>query len=234
MVRLNIIDYLAQLQFDYKPLLSRFIELGDKTAVRNMNNQSYRRNYERGLLLVAIANWFKSNAFLEFGTGRGYVVGCVADMCENVTNITTIDNESTDSAAEMLRSLRVNIGRINFVKADISTLEDGAVTGRYDLTFIDAIHTGEAVEKDYKFFQRKSSVPHVVVFDDYRNLFPCVKTAINKLEDRFDKCYLIHTDGWIIENTMIGSAPDADVVIGGKEHESGMVVGVKGYDFSIM
>jgi len=226
----NIVKLLEKLEFDPAPYLKRCKEIGDVAAYREIKGIRYRRNYERGLLVLALAHRFNLKQFLEFGTGRGYVCGVLEDMA-NLDRIVTIDINSVKLAKKILEPV-IDVSNVEFLEKDTLSLRGDDVNGKFDFCFVDALHTGEAVQNDYMYFLSKAEDRYVVVFDDYRKLFPDVKETINRIaaSQQFDNMFLVHTDGWLIKNKMIKQAPDADKVVDGKELKSGMVVGIKGYE----
>lgn len=235
---MNIVDFLKSISFDYDHglksyIVPRIIEIGDFTAIRELKRQKnskfekYRKNYERALLMVALARTFHLSNFLEFGTGRGFVCASLLALGK-MDIISTIDKQSPDKAKFLIEAAGLNSNRINYITADANKMKPGDLKHDYDLVFIDAQHDGESVKLNYDLVKTKLKDRSVIVFDDYRRKFKSVKNEIDRMPFKYK--LLIHTDGWIIDNYGIQLAQDADEVIdateygSGKEFGSGMVI----------
>lgn len=216
MVVTNIRDLFAQWEFDHKLYLDRVIEIGQSTAIRKLDGIAYRRNYERGLLIMAIIHKHKYQSFLEFGTGRGFSVACALTINPAI-RITTIDISSCKQARGLLRHLGFDLSNVQFVSTD--SLKSGKHLGKYDFAFVDGSHKYDFVKSDYKTAARHTS--GLIVFDDYRNKHLGVKRAVDEIDGTK---MLVESDGWLIENVLIEKAGDADVVNAGKEKGSGQII----------
>lgn len=221
MREIGIVDYLNELDYDFKSVKNEVIRIGDKTAIRRIGNTLYRKNYERAFLICALAQKFGLTDFLEFGTGRGFVCACLASMCK-MDSITTVDRKSIPEAISLIQGLGINTSLINGIEKDANKLKGNDINGNFDLFFIDAQHDGKSVELNSRFAKLKGKDRFIIVFDDYRNKFPSIKRQINKMF--FKNKILVHTDGWIIPNLAIKESKDADQVINNKEFGSGLVV----------
>ncbi len=220
MKSIGLTDFLSRI--GYTPdSVGNFIKIGDKTAIRNRKGVNYRKNYERGVLITVLAKRYELQDFLEFGTGRGYVCACLADMAD-MNRIATIDKKSIPEARALIQSLGIDESRMEYIQSEANTLSPSKIQGDFDLVFIDAQHDGKSVKLNYDYVVPKLKPKHIIVFDDYRNKFKSVKTMIDSIA--YDHKVLVHTDGWLVKNKMIKHAKDADIVKGGKEFGSGMVV----------
>jgi predicted O-methyltransferase YrrM len=231
--KVDVVKFVNWCGYDYKPHVNRYIEIGDQTAIRTLKgtDKTYRRNYERGILLVAIAKHFHLTRFLELGTGRGYSVAALTEFCPTMQRLVTVDRVSCPDAKRLMSDCSVDVSRVEFVDANTSRLRPDQINGKFDFFFIDAEHTGRAVRQDCFFCRQKAKAPYVIVFDDYRKRFRSVKAVIDQMT-QFDEMILVHTDSWIIKNECIKKAGDADQIIDEKEHGSGMVVATKGFFFT--
>jgi len=222
MKHVSLPDFLDIIEYDFDTdSLTDYKAIGDKTAIRDMKGKKYRRNYERGILMAAIAEKFERTSLLEIGTGRGYVAACVEKM-SNVERIATVDRSSSDDARKLIKQCGIDTSNIEFVKGNANKMKPSDFTGRFDFFFIDGQHDGPSVQSNYALCQGLAEPKSIVVFDDYRNKFPSIKKVIDRM--RLKNAYLVHTDGWYIENACIKQAKDADYVKDGREHGSGMVV----------
>lgn len=225
---MNSMSILEMLEcLDYKCSVDDFICIGDLTAIRNKGSLKYRKNYERGILLCALVEYFGLHRMLEFGTGRGYAAACVSSLT-SIEEVVTIDKEKPRQAKALMRQAGVSLDNISFITANANQLQPKSIPGTFDLFFIDAQHDGASVRSNFELCSKKARDKFVVVFDDYRNKFPSVKKQIDKIGS-LDQKILVHTDGWLISNPGIKVAKDADVVREGREYGSGLVVGLKGY-----
>ncbi len=221
MDRIPVTDLLQTLAFDYQPHIDELIRIGDKTAIREKDGVSYRRNYERGLMIAALANRFGLTDFLEFGTGRGFACACLLRFAQ-MQRLTTIDIANTELARSLIKELDINDDSVEYVTANANKMADDAIAGPFDLVFIDAQHDAKSVKLNYNYVRNKLKPKSVIIFDDYRKKFPSVIKMIDKIP--FTHKVLVHTDGWIVENVAINDTGDCDRVIDNKEHGSGMVV----------
>ncbi len=210
--------------FDFQPLLPRTIEIGDLTAARmdKQKQKMVRANYERGVLLAALANKFNLTAFLEFGTGRGFSSGCVAEFCPGISRIVTVDKDDPSRTRNLLKQARVSMDRMRFVTKmtkDLVVQDSG--TG-FDLFLIDAQHDGDAVNIDLHFALGVASEKFIMVFDDYNEKFNSVQQAILRAEQSglFQDVILAMTDGWLIDERIVGDNKPCRE----RECGSGMVV----------
>ena len=223
MQTIDVISFFTKLNIDYLSKRELFLSIGDATAIRYKNGVPFRRNYERGLLLYGIAEYFKCKSFLEIGTGRGYVTACVSTS-EHVEKIDTIDIESTEMAIECLNQVSgVCVNKINFITQDSKNIDFSKLLPSYDMIFIDGEHTHDGVKNDFSIASRLSNI---IIFDDYRNKHKGVKSFIKSIVKSNEICWatVVSSDGWIYENKFIKSHGDVDKLIDGKEHKSGQVV----------
>jgi predicted O-methyltransferase YrrM len=221
MKSMGITDLLESFSYPYTEMVDSIVAIGDVTAIRERKGQKFRRNYDRGFLILALAQHFGLTDFLEFGTGRGFVCACLLKHAR--TNvITTIDLKSTEEASGLIRSLGLDDSGIRYVKANANKLAPQQLSGEFDLVFIDAQHDGKSIEKNYNFIKPMLKPRSIVVFDDYRKKHATVKQKVDAIPIRHK--LLVHTDGWIIPNKFIAVHGDADKVKDGKEYRSGMVV----------
>lgn len=218
MQTISVTALFSSLGYDYISRKDRCIEIGDKTAVRieKKTKVPVRANYERGLLLASLADKFSLIEFLEIGTGRGFVSGCVADLCPVIRRIVTVDKSSSARAENLLRECSVDIDRIRFVSADSQSLTSKAIGGSFDLFFLDGLHTGEAIRNDIRLALSLAKKKFIAVFDDYSNKFSSLKKEIDKIENEgvFDSMIAVRTDGEIFAGNMT---------------ERLMVIGTKGF-----
>lgn len=220
---IDIVTLLQKWEIEYVDLVPFFQDIGDKTAIRYRNGKPFRRNYERGLLLYAIATHFKCKTFLEIGTGRGYVSTCVSH-CSTIESIYTIDNESAELAKEAVKSTGLKTTKkINFIDDISENLLNYNIPKNVDLIFIDGDHSYNGASSDFKLTKEMSNI---VVFDDYRQKHFGVRKLIDKIIFKQQVAFatVINTDGWIYQNEFIKYHGDADVVIEGKEYKSGQVL----------
>lgn len=198
------------------------LEIGDICAIRKTKQgKSFRRDYERGLLMIAVALRYKPKNVLEFGTGRGFVT-TVLSMMDSVETICTIDKLPKSQTADIMRKSKyANMSKVKFVSKKSNKLNSSDISGEYDLVFIDGEHTGKAVAHDFKFSLKCTTPEAIIVFDDYRNKHAEVKKYIKNLQ--YDKI-LVYTDGWVYDNIMIHKHGDADKVVDNKEMGSGQVI----------
>lgn len=221
MRNMSIVDFLASISFNYESIVPEIVRIGDITAIRKNKGKTYRRNYARAILFVALARKFQLSSFLEFGTGRGFICASLLSLC-NMDIISTIDKEPPDVAMSLIDSLGLNSRTIKCITANANTMQPENLKHSYDLVFIDAQHDSESVKLNYNLVKTKLKSRSIIVFDDYRRKFLSVKKQIDLMSFKYK--LLLHTDGWIVENSGINFAQDADKVIDGKEHGSGMVL----------
>ncbi len=216
MNKTNILDLFKKWNFDYTKHEKRFKEIGDVTAIRYKGKVPFRRNYERALLVYAVAEHFQCKNFVEFGTGRGFVTACVS-LCESIQDIYTID--CLDSGIKHIKSLSLDtFDKIHFIVKKSQDLKYDEIPESIDLVFIDGEHSYKAAQNDFSFVKDRA---RIVVFDDYRNKHKGVKKFIKSID--YNKL-LVSTDGWIYKNKMIKKHKDADKVVDGKEYDSGQVI----------
>jgi len=218
MQRTNILSLFRTWNFDHRRYIPELLRIGDITAIRELKNKKYRRNYERGLLLLGLMQTFKLKKLLEFGTGRGYATAC-ALLCDHDVEVYTIDNDSTSGAKRLLASLNVDISSVNFIHADSKRIQQ-QLPQDFDCVFIDGGHDYKSVKNDFR-VACQCCIKGALVFDDFRNKHPGSKKFIKELKR---KKTLVNTDGWIFENKMIKQARDSDGLINGRETRSGQVL----------
>lgn len=221
MEKIGITEYFDKINFAYPLIIDEITRIGDVTAIREKNGITYRRNYERGFLMVALAKHYNLKKFLEFGTGRGFATACLLRLA-NMESVTTIDKQSTDEAKNLIRSLGIDDIIANYIKAEANSISEDAIGDGFDLVFIDAQHDGKSVGLNYDYAKNKMADRSIVVFDDYRKKFMSVKQMVDSIPFKYK--LLVHTDGWIVENVFIKKANDADKVKRNREYKSGMVV----------
>lgn len=221
MKNISIVGLLERMSFDYKSIVSEIKRIGDVTAIRKKGSVTYRRNYERAILIVALARHYGLSDFLEFGTGRGFVCAALLSLC-NMNRISTIDKQSIPEALSLIESLNLDSSTIDGIVAEANAMKPANLKHDYDLVFIDAQHDGKSVGLNYNLAKTSLKKPNIIIFDDYRNKFSSVKKKIDRMS--FKHKLVVHTDGWIIKNAAISSAKDADKVVNGKEYVSGMVL----------
>lgn len=221
----NIIRLCEDFGFPYKSYLDKVKYVGDVCALRkNPNGVAFRRNYERALVVMAVAHKYDCKRFLEFGTGRGFVTGC-ASMLKNIQAITTIDKEPYRPTEKKMSKLDcIDLSKIEFISNNSYSVTKTDLGRNYDLVFIDGEHTGRAVRHDFELSSHCSSGNAIFVFDDYRDKHEGVKRYIETLNY---KKILVQSDGWLYENVMIDSHGDANRVENGKEYDSGQVILIK-------
>jgi len=237
MIETDICSFLKAIDYDHVPILPRVLEIGDKTAVRRTDyGLLYRRNYERAILLVALASHYRSCRFLEFGTGRGFVVGCIRNLTNTMDYITTIDKENPGNAQRLLRFVGASVDKIDWIMRDSMELgkifneEDWIPNLRinYDLVFIDGLHSKQGVENDLMLAEEVTAKQCVVVVSDYNDRFPGVKESVDE-SIWLQKKWLVSTNGWIVENSASSSSSLSGITTD-KEVGSGMVVGFVGFE----
>lgn len=218
----DILSLCRSWQFDYQNYKQEVLRIGDVCAIRKAKNgRLFRRDYERAILLLAVASKYQSQRVLEFGTGRGFVSACLS-MLEHVSHIATIDKLRQEKTRKLVESVAARgLDKIQFVSTNTFKLSHSAIKNDFDLVFIDGEHTEKAVKNDFKFAMKHTADDAIIVFDDYRNKHKGVKKYIKSL--KYDKV-LVYTDGWIYENIMINKHGDADVVKDQKEYKSGQVI----------
>lgn len=215
MKNVNILTLFKSWNFDYKPYVEKFKAIGDVTAIRYKKGKPFRRNYDRGMLLFAVASHFRCKTFLEFGTGRGYVTACVS-LCKSIEHIITIDRDPV--AKKTLVEAGIDTKNIDFITSKSQKLKQGDLP-EVDLAFIDGEHSYDAVENDLSLTRAS-----IVVFDDFRNKHKGVKKFIKSLKVPGKEKVIISTDGWIYKNEMLTKHGDADKIVNGKELGSGQVI----------
>jgi len=219
MEKTNIIDFLKYCDFDYRIYIENVLRIGDSTAIRELKGVMYRRNYERGLLLMGIINKFSSTKFLEFGTGRGFATAC-ALFAKSDLEITTIDSKSSEHSKDLICSLGIDVSPVSFLGVDSKSLSAKDIGDGFDLVFIDGGHDYKSVKNDYE-IAVKCCKKGIIVFDDFRNKHAGVKKFIKSLDVTK---ILVNTQGWIWKNKMMAKTKDGDGIVDGKEHKSGQVV----------
>lgn len=220
-------QFLAKIKYDYKPYLDRCIQIGDKTATRpgKAPNVLIRANYERGILLTALANTFGLTDFLEIGTGRGFVSGCVAEFCPTIRRIITVDRKNPETAKSSLKEASVDVSRIEFKTCLSSKLSKNDFSGKFNLFFIDGSHQVKDVTQDAELAFSLCDNRAAFVFDDHRPSLPGVHLAMKNLQvvEYLQQKLLVNTAGWLIENLTIGGPEETE-----KERDGGMVVALYG------
>lgn len=222
MQSIDLLTLCDKYQFDYLSYMHFVSSVGDLTAIRkNKDGTLFRRNYERAILMLCVANKYQSTRFLEFGTGRGFVTACISCL-KHVQSIFTIDKDHSQNADKILSSIPdVKSEKINFLCKNSMNLSSSDISHDFDLVFIDGEHSEKAAKNDFELALKCTTDNAIIVFDDYRNKHRGVKKFIKSL--KFEK-FLVFTDGWIYKNNMIHKHGDADKIIDGKEYNSGQVV----------
>jgi len=218
MTEINIIRLFDIFKFSYHGYIERILQIGDMTAIRKLHGKLYRRNYERGLLVSAIAKTYNCKNFLEFGTGRGFTTACVLEINPNIC-VTTIDNDHSQKARVFLNELKINTDNVNFINSSSKTIAD-KLTNNFDLVFIDGGHDYKTIKSDFRIAAQKC-INGIIVFDDFRKKHLEVRKFIKNLSL---KKYLINSDGWIFKNELIHLAGDADCVKDNHEVHSGQIL----------
>lgn len=223
----NILLLCQEWGFDYRKYEEKVFAIGNVCAIRRTKQgKFFHRNYERAMLLLAVASKYKSTSVLEFGTGRGFAAVCLS-MLQNITNITTIDKLDQTKTIQLVANLgidKVKLDKINFISKNtlrLSSKDKEEIGKDFDLVFIDGEHTRVAVKNDLEVALDCTTEDAVIVFDDYRNKHKGVKKYIKSLE--YDKI-LVYSDGWIYNNVMIAKHGDADKVKDNREYGSGQVI----------
>ncbi len=219
----NIVDLCKKWGFDIQQYKETVALIGDVCAIRrDKSGKSFRRNYERALVVLSAALHYKSTKFLEFGTGRGFVTAC-ATLLDGLNSITTIDKLSKDATIGTISkvSIPIDMSKINFISKDSKKLVPKDIGAGYDLVFIDGEHSASAVANDFALALECTTDDAVIIFDDFRNKHRGVKKFIASLE--YTKT-LVPSDGWVYKNRMIKKHGDADKVKDNKEIGSGQVV----------
>ena len=219
MKKIDIISFLKYCDFDYRQYIEEVLRIGDTTAIRELRGVTYRRNYERGLLLMAIIHKFDSTKFLEFGTGRGFATAC-ALFLKNGLDITTIDNKSSEQSKNLIEGLGICTNSIFFLGMNSKHLSAEDIGDGFDLVFIDGGHDYKSVKNDYE-IAVKCCEKGIIVFDDFRNKHAGVKKFIKSLDVTK---ILVNTQGWIWKNKMMKKTKDGDGIIDDKEYKSGQVI----------
>lgn len=226
MIKTNILTLFKKLKFDYASHEKEVIRIGDSTAIRELRGQPYRRNYERALLLMALASHFRCSRFLEFGTGRGFVTAAIASL---KIPVHTIDHKPTDIAKQLITDLGISVSNITFIGKPSDKIKASKLP-IFDLVFIDGGHDYPSVRNDF-ILAKKVCKKGFIVFDDFRKKHGEVKKFIKRI--RRPKL-LVNTDGWVYDNAMINKARDADGVSEGKETKSGQVIIPINHDIEIL
>ena len=113
MQSLDILSLFEKYGFNYLAYKDIVLKIGDICAIRTKNGKSFRRNFERALLVMAVANQYRSTKVLEFGTGRGFVTGCLS-LLDNVKEVWTIDKLS-DAEKIMSAIPEIQMNKIKFI-----------------------------------------------------------------------------------------------------------------------
>ena len=217
----NILELFTEWDFDYLSYKDKVCSIGDICAIRtNDVGELFRRNYERGMLLLAVAWKYQLCRLLEFGTGRGFVVACVS-LLDSIQDIYTIDRARERRTIGVAKKAGFLDSRTHFIQKNSFKLKSVDLQDDFDLVFIDGEHSEKAVKNDFKIALQHTTKKAIIVFDDYRNKHKEVKKYIKLL--KYDKL-LVSTDGWIYDNIMIATHGDADKVIDNKEMGSGQVI----------
>ncbi len=222
MLEMDILSLLDEWNIDKDKYIDIVRDIGDVCAIRKTKKGvTFRRDYERGILLIAVALHFNSHKVLEFGTGRGFVAGCLS-LLPSVESIHTIDKlKATETVGFMDKLSVINKEKVNFIQKNSFKLSAGDLDNDFDLVFVDGEHNRKAVSNDFNIAIKHTTDNAIIVFDDYRNKHKEVKKYISSLQ--YKKC-VVFTDGWIYENVMISKHGDADKVDRGRERGSGQVV----------
>jgi len=222
----------VQWDVDLIPYIPKVKEIGDICAIRyDKKGRPFRRDYERGLLLILVALKHKLVNCLEFGTGRGFVSACLS-MLEGVDSVHTIDKlERTQTVDVMSQSVYAKPEKVTFIQTKSNKICSRHFDRKFDLIFIDGEHTEKAVKADFNNALLYSEESAIVVFDDFRNKHEGVKRFIKSLSKY--RRLLVSTDGWYYQNARIHEHGDADKIVNGREFGSGQVILIKGnkYDF---
>ena len=226
MLDMDILSLLTEWDIDKDEYVDVVREIGDVCAIRKTKKGvTFRRDYERGILLIAVALHFNCRKALEFGTGRGFVTGCLS-LVPMIRSIYTIDILPAQKTVGHLDKLDcVDRSKVHFINRNTFKISDKSLPNDFDLVFIDGEHNRKAVSNDFKIAIRHTTDDAIIVFDDYRNKHKEVKRYIRSLKY---KKRVVSTDGWIYENIMISKHGDADKVDKGRERGSGQVILWKG------
>lgn len=114
---------------------------------------------------------------IEIGTSMGYSTYILSHIFKNVTTV-DIDMNNIQEAIKF-NSDRKNI---EFLYGD-STQSEWDDTIKYDMAFIDADHSYNAVTSDAKKCKQYGTDKMYIVFDDYGlpETKPCVKVAVDEM-----------------------------------------------------
>ncbi len=158
--------------------LGDFSWIGESTCKKMRDPQSplwrsvgafFSPNQERGLLIYSLIKQFKLNSFLELGMGRGYSTLCAAKAFAELGNdgqVMVIENNLDEAhmnfiaqnfPQEWTTRIRVAKGKTSDV---LPQMKD-----KYDMIYVDADHTYEAVQSDYE--NTKNLWSCFCLFDDY-------------------------------------------------------------------
>lgn len=228
--KIHLPDTYVALGTPSQDFLDDVLRIGDVCAIRHVKGKTFRKNYERGVLLPLLAKAYSCMSMLEFGTGRGFCTACCLKLASPpLERIVTIDFQPDSETPGYFEKLGIDTSKVRFVKAASQSLSAKEVGTGVDLVFVDGGHRKEEVLSDWDLARKCVGKSSVWLFDDYRSQYDGVKAAVDLVQ--FDWKVLVSTDGWIYENAGIEEHGNADVVLpGGKESGSGMVVAGIGTD----
>jgi len=227
MLKENVVSVCEKWGFDIGQYKNTVLDIGDTCAIRKDKQGTFRRNFERGILLLAVAIHYKVVKCLEFGTGRGFASACIS-LAPTVDRIITIDSLAKEKTVDVIgrvSCVNIDTSKILFISANSKKLKPKNIGESFDFVFIDGEHSFEGVRNDFLLALECSTPDAVIVFDDYRNKHRGVKKYIKSLE--YDKM-LVSSDGWIYRNERLKFHGDADKIVGGKESGSGQVILYRG------
>ena len=182
-------------------------------------------------LLKALARQFSACHYLELGSWRGESLANIAEIAERCTSISFADADlqKLGFGNEMIRLNRFfskNLSNVTHIGHDTRTFDFKSLNPTFDLIFVDADHSYEAVRDDTKnVFPLLRNDKSVIVWHDYgysteRARSPVLAGILDGLPDDEARQHVYHVSNTLcaiytrqpIDKAMLTSAQTLDKV----------------------
>jgi predicted O-methyltransferase YrrM len=159
-------------------------------------------------LLKSLARQFSPCHYLELGSWRGESLVNVAEIAEHCTSISFADDDFRalgldENMIQMNKILSKKLANVTHIGENTRTFDFGSLNQKYDLIFVDADHSYEAVRDDTKsVFSLLKDENSIIVWHDYgysteRVRSPVLSGILDGLPDDEARKCLYH-----VSNTM--------------------------------
>jgi predicted O-methyltransferase YrrM len=178
----QLIDYedIYQKYLLSKYQLAQLPVLDIQILLPNFNETIHQYTYLEGTsldidiaLLKSLARQYSPCQYLELGSWRGESLVNVAEIAEHCTSISFADEDFRalgldDNMIQMNRILSKQLPNVTHIGKNTRTFDFGSLNQKYDLIFVDADHSYEAVRDDTKsVFPLLKDDNSIIVWHDY-------------------------------------------------------------------